>query len=243
EDDSDDAWMMVCVKGCVWKRTNAVAPGGRRRQRRYLLKPPVMASRSDVLVRIMNIGYARLKDKILMNLPSTLLQSIDLGYIEDNYSGLSSQAFLHIWSSLRRNKGISFHESEDAKIWVPTNPRGAERLPPYIVTPEFDLYLRRLYGKPSEWNEFEWSNRATHVSVLKQTKWWYAKRFLHLDILATYDYIFIWDEDLGLEGFDAERYTSLVRKHGLEISQPALSAISGLTCQMTRKPDDTEVHK
>lgn len=33
---------------------------------------------------------------------------------------------------------------------------------------------------------------------------WYAKRFLHPDIVATYDYIFIWDEDLGLENFDAE---------------------------------------
>ncbi|GKD73626.1 hypothetical protein Tco_1331908, partial [Tanacetum coccineum] len=85
-----------------------------------------------------------------MNLPSTLLPSIDLGYIEDKYSGLSSQAFLHIWSSLRCNKGISFHEPEDAKIWIPTNPRRAERLPPYKVTPESDLYLRRLYGKPSE---------------------------------------------------------------------------------------------
>ncbi|GKA61624.1 hypothetical protein Tco_0761143 [Tanacetum coccineum] len=211
-----------------------------------------------------------------MNLPSTLLPSIDLGYIEDKYSGLSSQAFLHIWSSLRCNKGISFHEPEDAKAT------------PYKVTPESDLYLRRLYGKPSEdliikprylvtftagyeqrdnidkvvkkfsenffillfhydgwtseWNEFEWSNRAIHVSVLKQTKWWYAKRFLHPDILATYDYIFIWDEDLGLEDFDTERYISLVRKHGLEISQPSLSASSGLTWQMTRKRDDTEVN-
>ena len=33
---------------------------------------------------------------------------------------------------------------------------------------------------------------------------WYAKRFLHPDIVARYDYIFIWDEDLGVEHFDAE---------------------------------------
>lgn len=224
-----------------------------------------------------------------MNLPSTLLPSIDLGYIEDKYSGLSSQALLNVWSSIRRGKGVSSHEPEDTKIWVPTNPRGAERLPPGIVASESDLYLRRLYGSPSEdliikprylvtftvgyeqkdnidkavkkfsenftillfhydgrtseWNEFEWSKRAIHVSVLKQTKWWYAKRFLHPDILAPYDYIFIWDEDLGLEDFDAERYINLVKKHGLEISQPGLSANSGLTWQMTRKQDDSEVHK
>lgn len=33
---------------------------------------------------------------------------------------------------------------------------------------------------------------------------WYAKRFLHPDIVAAYDYMFIWDEDLGVENFDAE---------------------------------------
>ncbi|KAL0377379.1 UNVERIFIED_CONTAM: hypothetical protein Sradi_3043400 [Sesamum radiatum] len=48
---------------------------------------------------------------------------------------------------------------------------------------------------------------AIHVSVRKQTKWWYAKRFLHPDIVAPYDYIFIWDEDLGVENFDPEEDT------------------------------------
>lgn len=35
---------------------------------------------------------------------------------------------------------------------------------------------------------------------------WYAKRFLHPDIVAPYKYIFIWDEDLGVEHFDAEEW-------------------------------------
>ncbi|RWW40385.1 hypothetical protein BHE74_00054205, partial [Ensete ventricosum] len=35
--------------------------------------------------------------------------------------------------------------------------------------------------------------------------WWYAKRFLHPDVVAAYDYIFIWDEDIGVEHFDAEK--------------------------------------
>lgn len=39
-----------------------------------------------------------------MNLPSSLFPSLDLAYIEDKYSGLSTQALLNIWSSLRRNK-------------------------------------------------------------------------------------------------------------------------------------------
>ncbi|KAH0938114.1 hypothetical protein HID58_005575 [Brassica napus] len=175
------------------------------------------------------------------------------------------------------------------QIWVPSNPRGAERLPPGIVAAESDFYLRRLWGLPhedltrqprylvtftvgikqkqnidacvkkfsenftillfhydgrvTEWDEFEWSKTAIHISVRKQTKWWYAKRFLHPDIVARYDYIFIWDEDLGVEHFNAEEYIKLVKKHGLEISQPGLEPNKGLTWQMTKRRGDLEVHK
>ncbi|GMJ09383.1 hypothetical protein like AT3G27470 [Hibiscus trionum] len=227
-----------------------------------------------------------------MNLPSTLFPSIDLTYIEDQYSGLSTQTLFNALNTLKANKvaSMSSYNYTEKKIWIPTNPRGAERLPPGIITSESDLYLRRLWGQPSEdltivpkylvtftvgykqkdnidaavrkfsenftimlfhydglttkWDEFEWSKRAIHVSVPKQTKWWYAKRFLHPDIVAPYEYIFIWDEDLGVENFDAEEYINLVRKHGLEISQPGLDAKSaGLTWAMTRKRNDSEVHK
>ncbi|XWS30416.1 hypothetical protein CRYUN_Cryun24cG0115800 [Craigia yunnanensis] len=227
-----------------------------------------------------------------MNLPSSLFPSIDLTYIEDKYSGLSTQVLFNALNTLKTNKVVSMpsYKYNGTKIWIPTNPRGAERLPPGIIESESDFYLRRLWGQPSEdltikpkylvtftvgynqknnidaavkkfsenftivlfhydgltteWDEFEWSKRAIHVSVRKQTKWWYAKRFLHPDIVAPYDYIFMWDEDLGVEHFDAEEYIKLVRKHGLEISQPGLDPNSGgLTWAMTRKRDNTEVHK
>ncbi|CAI9111139.1 OLC1v1011281C1 [Oldenlandia corymbosa var. corymbosa] len=220
--------------------------------------------------------------------PSRVFPSIDLAYLEDKYSGLSTQALLNIWSSLKHDAGNT-HKLNGTKIWAATNPRGTETLPPGIVTAESDLYLRRLWGQPSEdlivrprylvtftvgldqknnidaaakklsenftillfhydgrtseWDEFEWSKRAIHVSVRRQTKWWYAKRFLHPDIIAPYDYIFIWDEDLGVDDFDFEEYIKLVRKHGLEISQPGLAPNSGLTWQMTKRVNDTEVHK
>jgi Protein of unknown function (DUF707) len=38
---------------------------------------------------------------------------------------------------------------------------------------------------------------------------WYVKRFLHPDIVSAYEYIFIWDEDLGVEHFNAEEYVNL----------------------------------
>ncbi|KAK7261341.1 hypothetical protein RIF29_27650 [Crotalaria pallida] len=175
------------------------------------------------------------------------------------------------------------------KIYVSTNPRGAESLPPGIVVSESDFYLRRLWGEPSEdlkkkpkylvtftvgydqrhnidacvkkfsddfaillfhydgrtseWDQFEWSKNVIHVSARKQTKWWYAKRFLHPDIVSAYEYIFIWDEDLGVEHFNADRYIELVKKHGLEISQPGLEPNNGLTWEMTKRRGDREVHK
>lgn len=36
------------------------------------------------------------------------------------------------------------------QIWIPSNPRGAERLPPGFIASESDLYLRRLWGNPEE---------------------------------------------------------------------------------------------
>ncbi|AES72153.1 hypothetical protein MtrunA17_Chr3g0123571 [Medicago truncatula] len=220
------------------------------------------------------------------NLPSGLLPSIDLSYIEERYTGRRAWSFIN--NSNRR--ALPNRLSNDtSKIWVPSNPRGAESLPPGIVEAESDFYLRRLWGKPSEdltfkpkylvtftvgyemkknidaavkkfsenftillfhydgraneWDEFEWSKKAIHVSARKQTKWWYAKRFLHPDIVAPYDYIFIWDEDLGVEHFNAEEYLKLVKKHGLEISQPGLEPNKGLTWQMTKRRGDKEVHK
>ncbi|KAJ0019955.1 hypothetical protein Pint_31160 [Pistacia integerrima] len=70
---------------------------------------------------------------------------------------------------------------------------------------DFQLLLFHYDGHTSKWDEFEWSKSAIHVSARRQTKWWYAKRFLHPDVVAAYEYIFIWDEDLGMEHFNGEK--------------------------------------
>jgi hypothetical protein len=95
----------------------------------------------------------------------------------------------------------------------------------------------------NEWDDLEWSASAIHVSTRRQAKWWYAKRFLHPDIVDPYEYIFIWDEDLDVEHFDAEKYMELIKRHGLEISQPGLDPSQGLTWQMTKRLGNSEVHK
>eukprot|EP00262_Sarcandra_glabra_P007870 TRINITY_DN2095_c0_g1_i1.p1 TRINITY_DN2095_c0_g1~~TRINITY_DN2095_c0_g1_i1.p1 ORF type:complete len:387 (+),score=57.23 TRINITY_DN2095_c0_g1_i1:166-1326(+) len=225
-----------------------------------------------------------------LNLPPGILSSIDVSIIDDNRSDGTSQPLVSN-SGSDKSQSSTTHGSGlvSPKIYVATNPRGAEVLPPGIVVSESDFHLRRLWGDPnedltirpkylvtftvgfdqrnninaavkkfsedftimlfhydgrtSEWDQFEWSKRAIHVSIKRQTKWWYAKRFLHPDIVAAYDYIFIWDEDLGVEHFNGEKYIQLVKKHGLEISQPGLEPNRGLTWQMTKRRGDSEVHK
>ncbi|KAK1557204.1 hypothetical protein Q3G72_020029 [Acer saccharum] len=95
---------------------------------------------------------------------------------------------------------------------------------------DFVVMLFHYDGIVEAWNDFEWSAHAIHVSVMNQTKWWFAKRFLHPDIILDYAYIFLWDEDLGVDNFHAGRYLSIIKKEGLEISQPALD------------PDKSELH-
>ncbi|MBA0572696.1 hypothetical protein Golob_003019, partial [Gossypium lobatum] len=95
---------------------------------------------------------------------------------------------------------------------------------------DFVVMLFHYDGIVDEWKDFEWSDRAIHVSAVNQTKWWFAKRFLHPDIVSKYKYIFLWDEDLGVDNFDPKQYLSIVEGEGLEISQPALD------------PDKSEVH-
>ncbi|KAI3448373.1 hypothetical protein Pfo_005038 [Paulownia fortunei] len=95
---------------------------------------------------------------------------------------------------------------------------------------DFVVMLFHYDGVVDKWHDLEWSNRVIHVSARNQTKWWFAKRFLHPDIVAEYEYIFLWDEDLGVQNFHPGRYISIVKEEGLEISQPALD------------PSKSEVH-
>ncbi|GFQ08187.1 hypothetical protein PHJA_002962700 [Phtheirospermum japonicum] len=87
---------------------------------------------------------------------------------------------------------------------------------------DFAVMVFHYDGIVDEWRDLEWSNKVIHISAPNQTKWWFAKRFLHPDIVAEYEYILLWDEDLGVEDFHPGRYISIVKDEGLEISQPAL---------------------
>lgn len=67
---------------------------------------------------------------------------------------------------------------------------------------------------------------------------------MHPDIVAGYEYIFLWDEDIGVEHFDPLRYISIVKEEGLEISQPALDGNrSEVHHQITARGRRGNVHR
>ncbi|XP_039034587.1 uncharacterized protein LOC120170791 isoform X2 [Hibiscus syriacus] len=99
-----------------------------------------------------------------------------------------------------------------------------------FLAANFSIILFHYDGNVDGWRDLGWCEKAIHIVADNQTKWWFAKRFLHPDIVSIYDYIFLWDEDLGVEYFDPVRYLRIVKSEGLEISQPALD------------PNSTEIH-
>ncbi|KAJ8480404.1 hypothetical protein OPV22_024131 [Ensete ventricosum] len=113
-----------------------------------------------------------------------------------------------------------------------------------FVSSDFTVMLFHYDGVVDGWEDFQWSDSALHISAINQTKWWFAKRFLHPDIVAPYKYIFLWDEDIEVENFHPKRYLTIVEREGLEISQPALDlAKSRIHHQITARLSKQVVHR
>jgi hypothetical protein len=82
-------------------------------------------------------------------------------------------------------------------------------------------------------------------------KWQLAVRHLHPDTIAEYDYIFFWDDDIGVNGFDPVRFVRIMQANRLEMAQPAIESPHGLSHAITRRrlcpapwisPDRDAVH-
>ncbi|CAL9782407.1 unnamed protein product [Musa acuminata subsp. burmannicoides] len=113
-----------------------------------------------------------------------------------------------------------------------------------FASSDFTIILFHYDGVVDEWKDLQWSDSALHISAINQTKWWFAKRFLHPDIVAPYKYVFLWDEDLEVENFHPEKYLAIVEREGLEISQPALEpAKSRIHHQITVRSRKGDVHR
>lgn len=104
----------------------------------------------------------------------------------------------------------------------------------------FTIIIFHYDNVVSEWSDLDWYKSAIHIAAYKQSKWWFAKRFLHPSIIETYDYVFVWDEDVGVENFDGLQYMEVADRYRLEISQPATTGHWMYNIVVHRK--DVEVH-
>ncbi|ONM24392.1 bromodomain 4 [Zea mays] len=108
----------------------------------------------------------------------------------------------------------------------------------------FTAVLFHYDGNVNGWNDLPWSKSVIHIAASNQTKWWFAKRFLHPAVVSMYQYIFLWDEDLEVDNFNPRRYLNIVRSEGLEISQPGLdSKLSEIHHRITVRKNTGTFHR
>ncbi|KAK3124907.1 hypothetical protein QOZ80_7BG0595940 [Eleusine coracana subsp. coracana] len=136
--------------------------------------------------------------------------------------------------SLPMPRGVVQHqtnlEMESSQTGNPERRKQLEEITPPRHPPRRVFWLCLL-----QWNDLDWSGRAVHVAAQGQTKWWFAKRFLHPDVVAEYEFIFLWDEDIEVDNFDPLRYLDVVKREGLEVSQPALDRRSEMHHAITAR--------
>ncbi|CAK8577773.1 unnamed protein product [Lathyrus sativus] len=137
-----------------------------------------------------------------------------------------------LWSSDDLRSKVNVY-SNRSLLAVPVGIKQKENIDTMVqkfLAGGFTIILFHYDANVDGWKDLDWCSRAIHIAAKNQTKWWFAKRFLSPDIVSIYDYIFLWDEDLGVEYFSPSRYVKIVKEEGLEISQPALH------------PNSTEIH-
>ncbi|XP_068469959.1 uncharacterized protein [Phaseolus vulgaris] len=156
------------------------------------------------------------------------LKGLPRGIIQDT----SDLEFRPLWSpsNLRSKASVYSHRNLLAIPVGMKQKHNVDAMVQKFLPENFTIILFHYDANLDGWWDLKWSSKAIHIIAQNQTKWWFAKRFLHPDIVSIYDYIFLWDEDLGVEHFSPSRYIEIVKEEGLEISQPALD------------PDSTEIH-
>ena len=82
-------------------------------------------------------------------------------------------------------------------------------------------------------------------------KWQLALRHLNPEALEDYDYVFFWDDDIGVADFDPARFMRIMQSNRLDMAQPAIRSPHGLSHSITgfrplpppwRDPDGVTAH-
>ncbi|KAK4381845.1 hypothetical protein Sango_2927700 [Sesamum angolense] len=173
-------------------------------------------------------------------------------------AGMLSKEQLHDNMSRMRMRFFSIQFSQDA-----------DSVPTYINFPIVFVYPLSLFmtlhlmsgGDGTESAEEDFNcmvGRSSEMEVSIVMVWrdftfrrWFAKRFLHPDVVAQYDHIFLWDEILELKFSRWKdlaafliRYLSIIKEEGLQISQPAIDADkSEVHYKLTARETSSKVHR
>ncbi|XP_057820874.2 uncharacterized protein LOC131033634 isoform X2 [Cryptomeria japonica] len=154
------------------------------------------------------------------------VESLPRGIVQ----GTSDLELKPLWSHSRKKDMGKQHRNLLAMTVGIKQKKNVNCIVQKFLSENFTIILFHYDGNLDGWNDLGWISKAAHIVAQNQTKWWFAKRFLHPDITSIYDYIFIWDEDIGVDNFHPGRYLKIMKEEGLEISQPALD------------PNSTEIH-
>lgn len=170
----------------------------------------------------------------LSNLPRGIIQARSDLELKPLWPSSSSRSKVNVSSShnlLAMPVGISQKSNVDA-------------IAQKFLTENFTIILFHYDANVDGWWDLDWTKKAIHIVARNQTKWWFAKRFLNPAVVSIYDYIFLWDEDLGVENFHPGRYLKIVKSEGLEISQPALDPNStGIHHRITIRARANKLHR
>lgn len=173
---------------------------------------------------------------------SNSLDSLPRGMIQST----SDLELKPLWSTSNSRSKVNLSISHNL-LAIPVGikqKRNVDAMVQKFVAAKFTIMLLHYDANVDGWLDLAWSQKAIHIVAANQTKWWFAKRFLHPAVVSTYDYIFLWDEDLGLKNFDPGRYLKIVKSAGLEISQPALDPNStGIHHRFTVRKKANKFHK
>jgi hypothetical protein len=68
-----------------------------------------------------------------------------------------------------------------------------------IMATQTTFMLFHWDNDQSIWSQYGWYHNVIRLTVAKQMKWWYYKRFLHPAIVEPYEYIWLVDADLNTQ--------------------------------------------
>ncbi|KAL3519668.1 hypothetical protein ACH5RR_017817 [Cinchona calisaya] len=246
---------MMTFKSWRWllKKRLALFDGGTGRAK---MKPlPFMGVVFTVMLfivyRTTNYQYRQAEMELRLNpfyllkdsgIPATSLNTLPHGIIEAR----SDLELKPLWSSGSSKTELS-RRSSQYLLAIPVGIKqkhNVDRIIRKFLPENFTIVLFHYDGNVDGWWDLKWSKKAIHMVGFNQTKWWFAKRFLHPAVVSIYDYIFLWDEDLGVEHFHPRRYLEIVKSEGLEISQPALDPNStGIHHRITIRQRSNKFHQ